>query len=190
MKSKTETLKTLYEYDKSFFTYDTLEKEMWNDLISKAKNEFKVQFDTENNYSVRSQRLISIPVNSIEYKFKCELFQAGGDWQVPIYYFRCQLIKGFLNNISPYSNSHFIFIPGKEKGNFHLLKGTNDFWVAPDNNDYKENIDPKPDERKCWENLHEYLRELVNSQTEKLKREEESKNPENKSSSEELNINT
>lgn len=156
-------LQLLYEFDEDFFSYDYIANDMWKDLIHKTKKEFKIQFDLENNESTKQQRIITIPQKEWEYtecKCKCELCQAGGDWEIPVYYFKCQVISGYFLDHKSHSNSYFIYIPDKTKGNYHLVKH-NDLWVAPNNNDYKKGIDPEPKERDCWKSLEQYLKELV-----------------------------
>jgi hypothetical protein len=107
------------------------------------------------------------------------MYSAGGDWQVPIRYFRIQIVSGYCYNDDPLekdheymgrnssSNSHFVFIPGKKEGNYHLVpqdkKGERN-WFAPDNNQYYDKIDPKANERECWKSLEDYLKEMVNKE--------------------------
>lgn len=161
--------------NKDFFDYSQAASKMWNNILIKAKKEFGVYFDTENNDSIKEQRVIDIPQDQWEHtecKFRCELFQAGGDWEVPIYYFRCQLVKGYAYNLGTYSTSHFIYIPGKEEGNDHLWF-EKDKWHAPNNDGYKKGIDPEPDKRKCWESLKIYLKDLVDLEIEKIRSERE-----------------
>jgi len=195
MKSKIliEKLRLMYEYDKEFFTFDRLEKDMWNDKIREAKERFKIFFDLENDYPVKSQREITIPQNEwspTECKFKCEMYSAGGDWEVPVRYFRIQIVSGYCYNDNEIknghyymgrnssSNSHFIFIPGKKEGNYHLVpidkKGERS-WSAPDNNQYYDNIDPKANEKDCWKAVEDYLKEMVNKEIEHLHKEREEK---------------
>lgn len=168
-------LQILYEYDKDFFEYDQLEKDLWKDLIGNARKEFKISFDLENDYSKKIQRVIVIPQNQwdIECKFKCELYAAGGDWEIPVLYFRCQLVSGYAFNLNKYGRSQFVYIPDKEEGNYQLQFIDNKLWKcgAPNNNGYKRGIDPEPNERKCWESLNNYLKLLVDKEIEKIKRE-------------------
>jgi len=81
--------------------------------------------------------------------------------------------SGYAFGISTYDQNGgcFCVIPGKEQGNFHLIRGKDWSWVAPDNNDYKEGIDPEPKERSCWEFLEEYLKALVQKEIEKVQSE-------------------
>jgi hypothetical protein len=172
----TEKLELLYEYEKDFFTYYEKAKDMWYNLTRDAMDEFRVHFDLENDDTIHVQRIIEIPQTHWEFtkcKFKCELFRAGGDWEVPALYFRCQLIDGYAYGHTKYNMSHFVFIPGKEQGNNHLTLirdgKKSGHWSVPDNDGYKNGIDPEPDEKKCWESLKIYLTELVNKEIENSK---------------------
>ncbi|MCK5603405.1 hypothetical protein KAR91_16085 [Candidatus Pacearchaeota archaeon] len=164
-------LSYLSEYDKSFFQYGVMEKDMWTDLVHNAKKQFKVFFNLENNDTRKKQRIITIPQTQWEHtkcQFKCEMYAAGGDWERPVLYFRCQLIKGYAFELGTYSKSHFVYIPGKEGGNNHLWYDDSRGWFAPDDNGYKDGIDPVPDERKCWQSLEEFLKDLVELEIEKI----------------------
>lgn len=158
-----------------FFSYDDLANAKWKDLEHEAMKSFNVYFDLENDNSTKQQRNIVIPQTEWEFtkcRFKCEMFSAGGDWQYPVKYFRCQLVDGYAFGVQKYRNSGmFVFIPGKTEGNYHLIKGkqNSEKWYAPDANNYKEGIDPKPDERKCWESLKNFLVFLVKKEIEKVR---------------------
>ncbi len=166
----------LAEYEKEFFTYNTISSDMWYELIKEAKKEQKIFFDLENNESKKQQRTIKIldkkdtpPTN--EYIFNCELFTAGGDWEVPVNYFRCQLIKGYLEDRTSYRRPYFIYIPKKIEGNYNLVPNlkSDGTWHAPDNSYYKKGIDPEVNDKDCWKALDGYLRKIVEDYIEKRK---------------------
>jgi hypothetical protein len=170
------------------FDYGYLSAAMWRDLLIKAKKDFNIQFDLENNDATNDLiRDIVVPQKQWDFtkcKFRCQMCQAGGDWEYPVYYFRCQIISGYAFNLSPYRNSFFIFIPGKETGNYHLVKNK-DSWQAPTDDVYKKGIDPEASKTDCWKALNEYLKTLVEMEIEKIKAEKETssenlnKEPEN-----------
>lgn len=183
-----EKLKSIYEYDNNFFTFNELEKDMWRDKIHETKKRSKIYFDLENDYPVKSQRVIVIPQNQwspTECKFKCEMYSAGGDWEIPVRYFRIQIVSGYCYNDefvpekdknyigrNSSSNSHFIFIPGKKQGNYQLQPGKDQgVWVAPNNDGYYKDIDPQANERDCWKALEEYLKEMVEKEIEQVTKE-------------------
>lgn len=164
----------LAEYDNNFFTFGQMISDKWNGLIHDTQKEQKIYFDLENNSSCKQQRVLTLKdkkdnSSANEYKFSCELFSAGGDWQVPVRYFRCQLIKGYLTDKSNYRNSHFIYIPKKTEGNYHLVPSSKSdgSWHAPDNSYYKDEIDPKVNERDCWKSLIEHLKDMIVEYTSK-----------------------
>jgi hypothetical protein len=178
-----EKLESLYEYDKEFFSFTNLIKDKWTELLQDGMKKFKIHFDLENNDSNKIQREIVIPQSKWDYvkcKFKCELCYAGGDWEIPVYYFKIQLVDGYCFNDdlknkkddiimsrTKHYNSHFIYIPGKTKGNYHLISKDGKEWSTPSNNIYQKDIDPKANENDCWESLKEYLKILVEKEIEK-----------------------
>jgi len=166
--------------DKLKFDYNRITNDMWRDAVHDAMKAFKIHFDTENNDTVDPARDIVIPQKQwdTKCKFRCQLSQAGGDWQVGVYYFRCQLLEGYAFNIGKYRNSFFIFIPGKKEGNYSLVSKDGGEWSAADNSVYKEGIDPENSKLDCWKSLNEYLKKLVFQEIEKnqLEREENAQN--------------
>jgi len=164
------------------FTYKTIADEMWRDVWDKAKEHFKTSFDWENNDSTGQARCFTFvrrdPKDDFEwtYKFNCELWIAGGDWESPCYYFKCQLVDGsiyaddyapelpFPGDIGEYRKSHFILIPPKDGGNSRLVpfttsKGEKKFG-APDNSSSDEVPELEP--RKAWEWVEKYLADFLN----------------------------
>ncbi len=156
-------LRQINEDNKEFFTYVEMQKDMWREKIQAAQDEFKIHFDLENDEEV-TQRTIVIDQKQWDHtkcKFNCALFCAGGDWESPAFYFRCQLIDGYAKGLSTSgTKSHFIFIPNKEQGNFDLEK-TSKGWTASEGG---RKSDSKKDEKKVWEALKEYLKGLVDAE--------------------------
>jgi len=169
--------------EKPFFTYVDLANRKWGDLLHEAMKTFHVYFDTENNDRKGGQGQREIVIPQIEWKptkckFKCEMWTAGGDWQWPVRYFKCQLVDGYAFGVSQYKDSGmFIYIPGKEEGNDHLTLGKEGKWYAPDDEHHKKGIDPEPNERKCWVSLNKYLKELVEKEVVKVNAEREPVSP-------------
>lgn len=162
----------ILEKSNDFFQLGNLVSSKWNELLKESMKNFEIYFDLENNDSVGEQKTITIPQKQWDFTkctFKCELCRAGGDWQVPVYYFRCQLVDGYAFGIQRYNSNSgmFIFIPGKKYGNYHLISKEGSKWYAPDNSIYKDGIDPEPDKKKCWQSLHDYLTSLVQKEIEK-----------------------
>jgi len=150
--------------DNKFFNYEPIAKKMWWDLVKEAQDRTSITFDSENNSGV-SQRKVSIDtpedqreINSGEItndkmRCDCELKQAGGDWEYPVYYFCCQVYKGGGRSFS--KNECFVLIPSMGDGNGHLIpndkKGS---WSSPDSN--KDDVE-MDDESVCWDSLQEML---------------------------------
>jgi len=168
------------EYIKNFFHYEYwLSRNLWNDKVHEAMKTFGVFFDLENNDTNKEQRNITIPQDRWEHskcKFRCEMWVAGGDWEYPVHYFRCQLADGYAYELRQYGDPFFIFIPNKEEGNSHLVeidKGKNkgDFRAPHDGEkEYDPKVDKNPSKRKCWESLNKYLKKLVDMEIEKNKK--------------------
>jgi hypothetical protein len=103
---------------------------------------------------------------------------AGGDWEHPVYYFRCQLISGYAGQIvkghyqslSKYNrinNGCFIFIPSKTQGNYSLVRNNkDDGWIA--NGHFKDKIDPQNSDKDCWKALKGYLTKMVQMEIDKV----------------------
>jgi hypothetical protein len=163
--------------EKDFFNYHELSNDMWRQKVHDEQDAVSIDFDLENDYDV-TQREIVIDQNEWDFtkcKFACELRSAGGDWQNPVLYFRCQLKDGYAkrNGKSIYSsNSHFIFIPGKDEGNGHLVK-TKKGWTAPDDdNTPKRSKDNNGNEHQAWEALKKHLKKLVDDEIADVRKED------------------
>jgi hypothetical protein len=162
------------------FSYKEIADEMWREAWDEAKKEFKTYFDWENNESSGQKKVLdfvdnSDPDISFHYKFNCDLWCAGGDWEEESYYFKCQMVDGttygdkadknlpFPGPIGQYKKSHFILIPPKDGGNTKLLKGDKGIWVAPNNSDSGSKDLPDLDPKKAWEWLEDYLKSYIDS---------------------------
>ncbi len=148
-----------------FFDYTYLAKDFWRDLIRETQKESKIRFDLENDDPVKNQeRTLKFPIRFQDVKFRCKLYQAGGDWEDPIYYFRCQQTDGLIKGISKYNKSaFFVFIPNNKEGNFHLIKTEKGFRLPTNSDSFDRQYSEKnpPSIRKCWESLKKYLRQIV-----------------------------
>lgn len=129
-------------------------RDRWRGEISKAQDDQKISFDLENDDCVDDIRIIKLMDGDIENIFLVELNSAGGDWQMPIYYFKIQQKEPI------YKNKIFVWIPSKKEGNGNLTKGTNhkDSYIAEDNN-YKDRDDR--DDQKSWKAVKRYLNNLM-----------------------------
>lgn len=146
--------------DKHFFSYKELADDMWRDKLKEKRDEMDINFDTENDDAI-VQREVEIDQNQWEHtkcKFKCELRSAGGDWESPVLYFRCELVDGYAKGLSKYGDPHFVFIPSKEDGN-NLVKGKKGGWTAPESE-----TKTRGNEWKAWAALKKYLKKLVDDE--------------------------
>lgn len=163
----------LEKRDKDFFDYKDLSTEMWRKKVKEAQEKAKVHFDLENDYDV-AQREVEIDQDEWDHlgkvKFRCELFSAGGDWEDPILYFRCQLFKGYARDL--HQGDHFIYIPCQAEGNSNLIQKDGE-WHASTDDDRKHSgkkADHKPNEYKAWQGLKKYLAKLVKDEIAEVRR--------------------
>ena len=162
--------------DKLKFDYGQISKRMWSDKLHDAMKVFKIHFDTENDDGVDNTRDIIVPQkywDTTKCKFRCQLCHAGGDWEIGVYYFRCQLLEGHAFNVSKYNDSFFIFIPGKKEGNYSLVSKDGGEWNSANGSVYKKGIDPENSKTDCWKALQVYLKNLVDLEIEKNQDEHE-----------------
>jgi len=95
--------------------------DLWNTLLNKEKDRSNINFDLENNDAVDDSKVMDLDITRGEESFRVlyQRCQAGGDWESPISYFKCQIE-------SKYKDGKFnpdwkcIFIP--VKGNKNLIK--------------------------------------------------------------------
>lgn len=167
--------------DDESFTYKVIAEDMWRDLWKEATEHFNTNFDWENNESSGERKTIKITHKDedldFNYKFNCELFIAGGDWEVPCYYFRCQITDGsfyedkeklmFPGMLSAYGTAHFILIPPKDHGNTCLMKNEKGKWMALQNSETRDEDIPELDSKKAWQWVLNYLKSMVKDYVDK-----------------------
>ena len=165
-------ISVILEEFKTYFSYANIAKTRWRELIQEAKKKFNIWFDLENNDPVKgkTRELKFYDADMDMYtRFRCQLCSAGGDWEYPVYYFKCQLYKGYAKGVGQYSNSLLVFIPGINQGNGHLLpidSGRNKGgWRAPhdDGEEQPEKRGVERNETKAWKSLNTYLQGLVDA---------------------------
>lgn len=144
-------LRTIYE-NKNIFDYQEIANKMWREKTDEARDMCNISFDTENDESIESKN-----IDIGENKFACEMRSAGGDWEYPLRYFRCQLLDGYADGRSKYTDPYFVFIPNDKEGNGQLVKRDGKLWCP----DADEKVDESlRDENKCWDSLEEYLDQI------------------------------
>ena len=136
--------------EKLKFKTDHLLKE-WRDKVKEEQNRSNIRFDLENDDTIGNIRRLSFDTEEDILKsrtFYVQLCAAGGDWEMPILYFRIQ---------SQYSTERMgIFIPSRENGNGNLVEGKKG-WVSKDQTSKK---DDERDEAKAWKSVKEYLSKI------------------------------
>jgi hypothetical protein len=143
-----------YKVAQNEFDYKNELRVLWKRLIHEAKEQSGIYFDLENDTSKGNIKRIKLDAkNNLDknYSILAEAFEAGGDWQNPVLYFRCQIAE------DRYKNDKFIFIPTLKQGNSNLKK----FERGYSPTDNSETETKKIDERKCWDSLKEYAEKNI-----------------------------
>ena len=133
---------------------------MWHEVIHAGKDLFKIYFDLENDTDITSP----FTIKNDDAKFICQAYVAGGDWECPVLYYRCQLVDkesgisiiSFGTELSQYNNAYFIFIPSKADGNNNLVPNKRGYAASHDQENHEE-----IEERKGRKALKGYLNDIV-----------------------------
>lgn len=125
--------------DSHIFNYNQEINSIWRPLVKNAQDFQNINFDLENNDTTKDKRKIYITKNlrkdqPIKNEIAIELMKAGGDWEMPVLYFKIEFIHQHnIMNIDYKSNPEYIWdletrygkkyvlIPPVEAGN-HLYK--------------------------------------------------------------------
>jgi hypothetical protein len=86
--------------DKEIFSYKKVTNTVWNQKVKEAMNFQKINFDLENNESTGEKKILSVTKDlrkgqPVKYKIAAELFEAGGDWEFPVMYFKLEFISTY-----------------------------------------------------------------------------------------------
>jgi len=117
------------------FEFSAMIQDAWQELLHAEQDAVGIHFDLENDNlsSCEKSQIIDIGPKSAgedHTKVLAQPCTAGGDWQSPVCYFRCQLIRGRSRH------ELFIVIPTKEEGNISLTPGEKEGTFRPcDNNE-------------------------------------------------------
>jgi len=163
MESKLWVIKNCRFADTKFDYHKTLAKEMWAQVLKDGKELFKTYFDTENDNDVTEPFRLKVK----ECAFVCQAFAACGDWQNPVLYYRCQLLKkkpgtsfeSFGTDIMEYKDPFFVFIPKPEDGNPNLKKSKGKYHATDTDGNEQQEIS----ERKGRMALKEFLAKCISS---------------------------
>lgn len=208
--SKTSTFKSKKEFEKvakevseslvtqskekEVFDYHSVVNDMWRPLIKQAQEFQKINFDLENNESTKEKKILYIKKNlrkdqPVKYQFNIELFEAGGDWECSVMYFKVQIIhdyfygnKKFKDNPkyifdiepkeTPKLRKSYVIIPDNETGGNHYVKTEKGFTAYTDESLKAEGLknwkDVKNDHAKAWKWIENLLTKAVDERHEML----------------------
>ncbi len=176
--------------DKEIFNYKSIVDDAWNEKVRDAKDFQEINFDLENNDSTGEKKTFYMKKNlrkdqPIKYEINAELFEAGGDWEMPVMYFRIEFTHDYSiirsseekkdkkpeyiwDKKPSYDGLYhsFVIIPPVEAGN-KLKKTDSGKYRAYDNSELSKEEEKKiritdADKKSCWEWLQNLLEKLIN----------------------------
>jgi len=184
---------------KEIFDYEPITSDAWRDIVFDAKEIQRISFDLENDDSSGEKKTFFIKKNlrknqPVKYEFNCELMIAGGDWEVPVMYFKIEFTReyfyGKLKSENPkYTwevpdrpmrglyKSHVV-IPPVEAGNkLRKMEGEKFEWSAYDNSEITKEQDKQlritdADKKTAWKWVENLLTKLVEDNHEMLDKDE------------------
>lgn len=146
-----ELLEKLMLVEASEFNFDKITKDFWSAILNKEQDAVGIQFNTENNDSIEKPKNINLDLkhkNGDSVQILCQLYSAGGDWECPIGYFRCQNLSAF--------GGTFIHIPNPSV-NKNLVKSTKGY-TAKDANDAGDDwVNISDIKKDMWDDLKKEL---------------------------------
>lgn len=184
---------------KEIFNYSSITNDAWYDLIHDAQETQRINFDLENNDSMGQKKTFYVKKKlrkdqPIKYEFNAELMDAGGDWEMPVMYFRVEFTHNYFygklarSGKTDYTfylddphykkklRNCYVIIPPAEAGN-KIIKGDGDSgkydWFAYQNNDLSKEDEKMAritdaDKQNVWKWLEELLNQLVDEYHETL----------------------
>lgn len=180
--------------DEEIFDYHSIIEDAWNDPKKAAQEFQRIHFDFENDESTGEKKRFFVKKmlrkdQPTKYEFNAELMEAGGDWEMPVMYFRLEFTSGLgvmrsdeeQKKLKPefvwdlkrdYSGLYhnFVIIPPVEAGN-KLVRGESDSkkydWFAYQDSEITKEEEKKAritseDKVKAWKWLQDLLLKLVN----------------------------
>ena len=181
------------------FDYDSVQNEAWIEPKSNGQEFQRINFDFENDESVAKKTFFANVMlrkdQPVKNEFNVDMRVAGGDWEMPVIYFRIE----FTHNYGLISNKYckdpeyvwdvgdengylvgighkYILIPPVEAGNklekFEGDSGKYD-WHAYQNSELSKEEEKEvritdADKKNCWKWLEELLDKLVKERHEML----------------------
>lgn len=178
---------------KEIFNYDSINEESWYEPKINGQKFQRISFDFENDDSVEKKTLF-VKKNlrkdqPIKYEIQIELRFAGGDWEMPVIYFRVEFTHQYsiINNkysknpeyvwdVENSSGRRFIIIPPMDAGN-KLIEGDGNSehydWFAYQNNGLSKEDEKLAritdvDKKNCWKWIEELFEKLIDERHEML----------------------
>lgn len=178
---------------KEIFNYRNITERAWHDFAKEAQEFQGISFDFENDDTTGQKKTFYIHKDlrknqPIKYQVNAELFEAGGDWESPVMYFRIQFIHdyGIIRDEYKENNPEYVWdirrkgqysglsncfcvIPPVEAGN-KLKKADKSNkkykWFAYQGNDMTKEEEKLSritdvDKKNCWKWLQELLGKVV-----------------------------
>ena len=137
------------------FSYGNEIRSLWDNMLNMEMDRVNIHFDLENNdsYDIKTRDLEFTGNDGNEqFRVKARISWAGGDWELPIYYFKCEFEqRSFYERDKDWGKwSYFIksvIIP--EKSNSNLIKGEKGMVAKDaDSKDEKET-----NEKALWDEM-------------------------------------
>ena len=184
--------------DAQIFDYDSIIDDAWRDKIFAAQEFQRINFDLENNDSTGEKKTFYVKKNlrkdqPIKYEFNAEMMRAGGDWEMPVLYFRLEFTHDYFYGNKRFNDDPkfiwdldkksyeglydcYIIIPPAEAGNA-ILKGEGSSgkydWHAYQNSELSKEEEKEASltdakKKTCWKWLEELLDKLVEERHEML----------------------
>jgi hypothetical protein len=188
--------------DKEIFNYKGIANNAWRKKVDAAQDFQKINFDLENDDSTGQKKTLYLTKNlrkdqPVKYEINAELFEAGGDWECPVMYFRIELTTQYgLIDVKYQKNpkyiwdfetkydgltSCYVMIPPVEAGN-KLTKNYEDSsngspdkheWFAYQNDGLSDEDEEKAnitdaDRTSVWKWLQNTIEKAINDRHEML----------------------
>jgi hypothetical protein len=187
--------------DKEVFNYRYLTNKKWNELAKLAQKFQKINFDFENDDTTGQKKVFYIKKDlrknqPVKYSIAAELFEAGGDWEYPVLYFRLQINSDYgIIKSDEWMKTHepeyiwdlpatkkmelykcYCIIPPVEAGNklIKVDKKSGDYeWMAYQADGMTKEEEKlaritDADKKNCWKWLSELLSKVVDERHEML----------------------
>jgi len=183
--------------DKEIFDYSVIISDAWRDVIFHGQEFARIHFDLENNDTMGEKKTFYVKKDlrknqPVKYEFNAELWRAGGDWEMPVIYFKVEITHDYNVKKDKWSKNpkyvwdvdtgmsglykSYVMIPPVEAGN-KLEKRKSDSdkydWFAYNNNDVSKEQETElkltdADKKSAWKWLQDILEQAVEERHEQF----------------------